>query len=175
MDNTESKPFTERHKNAEFFTRKPTKKNSPKKAKSFPQDSVIPSFKTYRKSKSISSISSVRNSSKILFSDFWSNRMKAEVRYLERKILPETINLNSCRASQGKSGFLPKIHKNNEKVWKMYSIACFNKKKIIKDVPEIEKIIDQCNVVRKGARRLSFELSTLSRIATEESQKLSRF
>ena len=141
-----------------------------KKKNTYPKVSKIPPI-NYRKSKSTCSINSSKNRHKIKFSDFWSNKMKAEVKSLEKQMMLYSSSTTTSKNTRQDSKIFPEIRKNYLKSNEYYSARTRSYIAPNDLIPTIEKIIVDCDLVRKKTRRLSFELSTSNKLLIEEFSK----
>lgn len=153
-----------------FIPSKSEMDRSYKKRHTYPKMS-IPSLE-YKKNKNTYSINPSKNKHKIAFSDFWSNKMKAEVRCLEKKMMIYPSSNYTPKSIRQENELFPKIRKNYLKSNDYYSSTPRSYISAKDLVPAIEKLIVDCDLVRKKTRRLSVELSTSNKVLLEEYSKI---
>ena len=144
-----------------------------KKKHTYPKVAKLPTPK-FRTSKSTCSLYSSKSKNQISFSDFWSSKMKAEVRNLEKQMMPYLSYANTSKNTRQEFEFFPEIRRNYLKSNAYYSTTSRSSIPPKDLVPTIEKIIVDCDLARKKNRRLSFEILKSNKILNEEYLKFSK-
>jgi hypothetical protein len=144
-----------------------------KKKHTYPNLTKLPTPK-FRTSKSTCSLYSSKNKNQISFSDFWSSKMKAEVRNLEKQMMPYLSYANTSKNTRQEFEFFPEIRRTCLKSNAYYSTASRSSIPPKDLVPTIEKIIVDCDLARKKNRRLSFEILQSNKVLNEEYLKFSK-
>lgn len=143
------------------------------KTQTFHSALIQKSSRIFKTSKSTSSLCNLKALHKISFSDFWSGRMKAEVRHLEKKLNPFPLSPAFPKDPQTIVKF-PKTSRTDLKSNKFYLKSSEISSKPLKLIPALERLIVDCDLIRKKTRRLSVELSN-SKDFLKKELKISNF
>ena len=103
-----------------------------------------------------------KESSKINCEDFWSNRMKAQIEKLKKN---NSIEINTANNSpKSLAAKFPILEERFKRSSLLYNYS-FNSssKQGLEYITTIDKIIDECNIVRKSTRKFSYEIFNTSK------------